>query len=335
VKLTDDRIQALLEAARADDPGSAIKGRVRAAVSARITAGPPPSSGSNGSGEAPPSSGSQRTGEAPPSGSQRTGGAPPSGSQGTGGTPPSGAPPPAPPPHPALVVSLGKAVIAALLTGVLGFAGGLALGRDPEPEGRPPASMSVPSSPPPAASGAASSAAAGAAAVPPESPAAAPSEAAGMHPAPLASGAARAPVEPRSTTAPPPIKGTARTAGAGTAGAGTAGTATMGAGAGGSGSGATDSSLAAELALLREVHGALRDGDAPRAERWIDEHAARFPDGVLREEREAARVLSLCAKGRTAEARAEADRFLAANPRSVQADRVRGSCAFAADGGAP
>lgn len=80
--------------------------------------------------------------------------------------------------------------------------------------------------------------------------------------------------------------------------------------------------------MLREVQDALRDNDAARADRWLNEHASRFPKGVLQEEREAARVLSLCLQGRKEEAKEAADRFLAANPRSVQSDRVRASCAL-------
>ena len=49
--------------------------------------------------------------------------------------------------------------------------------------------------------------------------------------------------------------------------------------------------------------------------------------GVLREEQRAARILALCAAGRTGEAKAEAQRFLAESPRSPMAERVRSSCA--------
>lgn len=62
----------------------------------------------------------------------------------------------------------------------------------------------------------------------------------------------------------------------------------------------------------------------------LDEHAARFPRGALRDEREAARVLALCADGRTAEARAAASAFVAASPRSPLASQVRAACATSA-----
>jgi hypothetical protein len=87
-------------------------------------------------------------------------------------------------------------------------------------------------------------------------------------------------------------------------------------------------SIAAELARLREAQAALKDGDPERSLRALDELSAQHPDGALREERMAARVLALCAAGRVDEARVAASRFLAESPRSVQADRVRGSCAF-------
>jgi hypothetical protein len=59
----------------------------------------------------------------------------------------------------------------------------------------------------------------------------------------------------------------------------------------------------------------------------LDEHARRFPRGALAEEREAARVLALCAQGRASEARASASAFVASNPRSPFAAQVRRSCA--------
>jgi hypothetical protein len=87
--------------------------------------------------------------------------------------------------------------------------------------------------------------------------------------------------------------------------------------------------LREETSLLHSAQAALRT-DPARALELLDEHARRFPSGVLREERSAARVLALCALGRAAEARAEAARFVATWPRSLHADRVRASCALAA-----
>jgi len=88
------------------------------------------------------------------------------------------------------------------------------------------------------------------------------------------------------------------------------------------------STLADETALLRDAQSALQGGDPKASLERLDVHAARFPNGVLREERMAQRVLALCAAGRLDEARAEADRFLSEAPSSIQAERVRGSCAL-------
>ena len=88
-------------------------------------------------------------------------------------------------------------------------------------------------------------------------------------------------------------------------------------------------SIANEVALLRESQTALARGDPSGSLGAIDALAARHPDGPLREEREAERVLALCAAGRVDEAAVDAQRFLARTPKSVQAARVRASCAFA------
>jgi hypothetical protein len=85
--------------------------------------------------------------------------------------------------------------------------------------------------------------------------------------------------------------------------------------------------LVAETRALREAHGALNGGDPSRALALLDEQSTTYTDGKLREERAAARILSLCKLGRVDEARAEAARFLQENPRSPLAARVRGACA--------
>jgi hypothetical protein len=86
--------------------------------------------------------------------------------------------------------------------------------------------------------------------------------------------------------------------------------------------------LSEELALLRAAHGALRVGDGAAALASVEAHLARFPEGSLRTEAEAARVLSLCALGRTAEARQAGARFLERSGGSPLAGKVRASCAF-------
>ena len=85
-------------------------------------------------------------------------------------------------------------------------------------------------------------------------------------------------------------------------------------------------SLVAETQRLREAHGALRGGDPEKALQLLSEQAAEGEGQKLREERAAARVLALCKLGRVDEANAEAGAFLAQNPRSPLADRVRNAC---------
>lgn len=82
-----------------------------------------------------------------------------------------------------------------------------------------------------------------------------------------------------------------------------------------------------ETELLREAHAASRRGDARAALALLDEHARRFPRGMLTSERSGLRVLALCDAGEVAQARTEASRFLASSPPSGLAERVRRSCA--------
>jgi hypothetical protein len=81
-----------------------------------------------------------------------------------------------------------------------------------------------------------------------------------------------------------------------------------------------------EAALLLSTQAALREDNPGRALALLDEHARRFPRGALAQERDAARVLALCAAGRVDEARSARDAFLAAHPRSPAAARVRHAC---------
>lgn len=73
----------------------------------------------------------------------------------------------------------------------------------------------------------------------------------------------------------------------------------------------------AELRLLREARAAVARGDFAGAMRPISEHARRFKDGRLVEEREALRVKALAGLGRTEDARRAAASFRARFPRSV------------------
>jgi hypothetical protein len=85
--------------------------------------------------------------------------------------------------------------------------------------------------------------------------------------------------------------------------------------------------LVDETKRLREVQGALKDGDAERALELLDAQSAEYGKGALGEERAAARVIALCKAGRAAEAEAARERFLRESPRSPLADRVRAECA--------
>jgi hypothetical protein len=87
-----------------------------------------------------------------------------------------------------------------------------------------------------------------------------------------------------------------------------------------------EGSLSAETHLVRDATSALQRGDGTTALASLDEHARRFPHGVLSEERDAQRVLALCSLGRTAEARTRAARFTEQHPRSALAAKVRDSC---------
>lgn len=82
-----------------------------------------------------------------------------------------------------------------------------------------------------------------------------------------------------------------------------------------------------EAKLLRQARAALDGNDGRAALRALDEHATRFPNGALSEERSAVRVLALCAAGRLEEARSQARAFLSARPQSPMAEQLRRSCA--------
>ncbi len=87
-----------------------------------------------------------------------------------------------------------------------------------------------------------------------------------------------------------------------------------------------DSTLTEELALLRDAQRAMQADHPHDALSRLDDHARRFPSGVLEEEREAARVLALCRADRADEARALAERFLRERPSSPHRARVRAAC---------
>lgn len=85
-------------------------------------------------------------------------------------------------------------------------------------------------------------------------------------------------------------------------------------------------SLNEELDLLHEAQAAWRRGDAGQALSVLSQHRKRYPRSVLGPEREALRVLSLCAAGRTAEAKEVARRSFPKGQRSPLRASVEQSC---------
>jgi hypothetical protein len=95
---------------------------------------------------------------------------------------------------------------------------------------------------------------------------------------------------------------------------------------------ASDDALMREVALLERVDRAIRAGEGAIAAALLDELDRSVPTPVLRHERAAAGVLARCAAapagGSSAQrqAHADAERFLARDPASVYADRIRAAC---------
>jgi len=86
--------------------------------------------------------------------------------------------------------------------------------------------------------------------------------------------------------------------------------------------------LSGELTLLHGARQALARGDASAALQALDAHAARYPNGMLRQEALSARALALCEAGRTAEARRTAAQLARIAPRSPHLIRLADSCAL-------
>ena len=88
----------------------------------------------------------------------------------------------------------------------------------------------------------------------------------------------------------------------------------------------TPDELEAETQGLREVQLALRAKEPQRALGLLDQQDRRFSQGQLRQEREGARVLALCATDPAAGA-AAFERFRTAHPSSPMLARLKGACA--------
>jgi outer membrane protein assembly factor BamD (BamD/ComL family) len=81
--------------------------------------------------------------------------------------------------------------------------------------------------------------------------------------------------------------------------------------------------LSEKLAILDRAARAIGQKNGAEALSRLDEHAARFPRGVLAPEASVLRVEALMVKGDREEAQALADRFVAAHPTSPFAEKAR------------
>lgn len=86
------------------------------------------------------------------------------------------------------------------------------------------------------------------------------------------------------------------------------------------------STLSLEVAILSRAASSLRAGRPAEALKAVDEHQSKFPNGLLVEERRAARAQALCALGRRSEAEADLARLSSSSPQAV---RARKACASA------
>lgn len=84
--------------------------------------------------------------------------------------------------------------------------------------------------------------------------------------------------------------------------------------------------LREETQELRVAQQALRRGNAVLALDLLSQQDQTYPDGVLQQERSAARVLALCESGQKDLARAEARRFEQRWPKSPLVARLRSAC---------
>ena len=81
--------------------------------------------------------------------------------------------------------------------------------------------------------------------------------------------------------------------------------------------------LREENRQMSEARAAMRRGDAPGALALLEQVRARFPGGMLVQEREALAIEALARSGRRGDASARAAAFLQAYPTSMFAERVQ------------
>ncbi len=87
-----------------------------------------------------------------------------------------------------------------------------------------------------------------------------------------------------------------------------------------------DDALLAELRLIRAATKALADSDADKAYALLEKYDRRFPNGVMRQERDGLAVSVLCNMGREKEARQAERRFKTQYPQAPLSIRVDESC---------
>ncbi len=85
----------------------------------------------------------------------------------------------------------------------------------------------------------------------------------------------------------------------------------------------TRDNLSEEVAILSRAETDLHGGKPEAALKLLNEHERKFGNGILAEERIAARVQALCALGRTAEADAQLARL---SPKSLHGEQARQAC---------
>lgn len=81
-----------------------------------------------------------------------------------------------------------------------------------------------------------------------------------------------------------------------------------------------------DLALIEAAEAALRGAEPGRALALLHRHEQQFPSAPTAEERQALRVLALCAAGREVEGRGARSAFLREHPRSAYRERIEKAC---------
>jgi hypothetical protein len=201
-----------------------------------------------------------------------------------------GAPAPAPSPGPDPTPLLGKAAAATSLK-IVGSAIAAAVGSSALlfALSQPAEPSAVPAAPPPVVAAPQPSVAA-------PTPAVTPSVDLALEPAPALSAAPAAAAQPRSSKPAAPAPSVA------------------------------PPSASEEALLVATAEAQLRSGHAAAALALYEQHLREYPKGALRHESQSGRIVALCGVGRSAEARAEIERFAARHPSSPSLLRMQRAC---------